>query len=207
MLSTLCMTFRYTFAVRGFYEAPAKAFPTRMGCVQSDMFRLDLTKDEASGGASLQDFHGAFLQSPVFQLELWLLTWVGTVTKETTTDDHLLQVASGDKSSFGPWTSWATDGRREKPISASSDPSSACTIMRCYAADKPFCDTWWAMEKTAESPHPELVFGTALKLPKEASTTTLLTMKLMDPLHRLYSRVLLASAKAKLMEARHGKAD
>jgi hypothetical protein len=176
------------------------AFPTRMGCKQSDMFRIHLTEPEEADGVTLQDYHAAFLQSPFFQMELFFLSFVGTLTKETTSRDHLLAVAQGEKSSFGPWTTWAVEGSRQKPISASSDPVSACVLMRCFVAGKPFCDTWWAIEKTADCAHAELVFGTAMKLPNSSAPLTKLLVQVLDPFHRLYSRILLASAKAKLLE-------
>jgi hypothetical protein len=207
MLSTLWRTLRYTFAVRGHYSTPSASFPIRMGCKQSDMFRLGVTESESADGVTLRDFHAAFLSSPLFRTELWILSKIGAAHPEMTSHEHLLDVASGEKSSFGPWTSWAVNGSREKAVTAQSDPASACVVMRCYVSQKPFCDTWWAVEKTLDNKLPELVFGTAMKLPKSEKgwSITSLQLTVLDPVHRLYSRILLASAKATLLDQQRRK--
>jgi hypothetical protein len=203
-LSTLWTTLRYTFAVRGYYETPSSSFPTRMGCKRSDMFRLSVTESEsADSPITLQEFHAAFLSSPVFRTELWMHSMIGVGNSETTSDAHAKDVASGEKSSFGPWTSWARDGSHEKKLTPQSDPTSACVVMRCYISGKPLCDTWWAVEKTVDNELPELVFGTAMKAPydgTDGSFMSSLLVKVLDPFHRLYSRILLASAKATLLD-------
>ena len=204
MLSTLWTTLRYTFAVRGYYAAPLSSFATRMGCKRSDMFRVSVTEAEsADGTVTLQEFHAAFLSSPAFRNELQIFSMMGLAGPETTSNGHAIDVASGEKSSFGPWTAWAVDGSREKAVTAQSDPASACVIMRCYISGKPFCDTWWAVEKTSDNELPELVFGTAMKAPYDGSKGNFMSsllVKVLDPFHRLYSRILLASAKATLLD-------
>jgi hypothetical protein len=174
-----------------------------MGCKKSDMFRVSVTEAEsADGTVTLQEFHAAFLSSPVFRNELWILSKMGVADPEMTSTGHVADVASGEKSSFGPWTAWAVDGSREKAVTAQSDPASACVVMRCYISGKPFCDTWWAVEKTPENDLPELVFGTAMKAPYDGkgSSMSSLLVKVLHPFHRLYSRILLASAKATLLD-------
>jgi hypothetical protein len=204
MLSTLWTTLRYTFAVRGYYAAPLSSFPTRMGCKQSDMFRLSVTESEsADSPITLQEFHAAFLTSPAFRNELRIFSITGLADVEMTSPAHAKDVASGEKSSFGPWTAWAVDGSRQKALTPQSDPASACVVMRCYIAGKPFCDTWWAVEKTVDNELPELVFGTAMKAPFDGANggfMSSLLVKVLDPFHRLYSRILLASAKATLLD-------
>jgi hypothetical protein len=201
MLSTLWTTLRYTFAVRGYYATPVSSFPTRMGCKSSDMFRVSVTESESADGITLQEFHAAFLSSPVFRTELRMLSMMGAADPELTSKSHI-DVASGEKSTFGPWTSWAVDGSREKAVTAQSDPASACVVMRCYISGKPFCDTWWAVEKTPDNKLPELVFGTAMKAPYDGkgSFMSSLLLAVLDPFHRLYSRILLASAKAAFLD-------
>jgi hypothetical protein len=204
MFSTLWTTLRYTFAVRGYYATPLSSFPMRMGCKRSDMFRVSVTESEsAETSITLQEFQEAFLCSPVFRTELWMLSMMGVADPETTSDGNAIDVASGEKSTFGPWTAWAVDGSREKAVTAQSLPSSACVVMRCYISGKPFCDTWWAVEKTLDNKLPELVFGTAMKAPydgEKGNFMSSLLVAVLDPFHRLYSRILLASAKATLLD-------
>jgi hypothetical protein len=173
----------------------------RMGCKRSDMFRVSVTESESADGITLQEFHAAFLSSTVFRTELRMLSMMGAADPDITSKGHI-DVASGEKSSFGPWTSWAVDGSREKAVTAQSDPTSACVVMRCYISGKPFCDTWWAVEKTPDNELPELVFGTAMKAPYDGkgSFMSSLLFAVVDPFHRLYSRILLASAKAALLD-------
>jgi hypothetical protein len=193
MFSTMFKTLKTAFSVRGYQSTPESAFPVRMGSKDSDMFRIAITDDELASGVSLSDFHAAFLSSPIFQMELWLLSKFTTIDTATTTREHLHQVATGETSNFGPWTAWAVEGSRNGQVTSRSDPTSRCQIMRCYIKDKAFCDTWWSVEKQKDSRYPELVFGTSLK---EKSLVT----NLLDPFHRLYSRLLIASAKVTLMD-------
>jgi hypothetical protein len=200
------------------------------------MFRIAILNGSApddeyfSDGISLSEYHAAFLCSPVFQMELWLLTRLGIVSNIdpiTTSIQHLQGVATGDHSSFGPWTTWAVEGNRSRPITvsssnsdigtdtksntASSKPVSSipeaapCVIMRCRTRHGPFCDTWWALEfddatgtnqeQQQQNCHPQLVFGTALIGSSHHSMFTWI----MTPLHRFYSRLLLANCKANLV--------
>jgi hypothetical protein len=194
MFSTIFKTLKTVFMVRGFKSTLESAFPVRMGSKDSDMFRIAITDDELVSGVSLSDFHAAFLSSPIFQMELWLLSKITTIDTATTTREHLHQVATGEMSTFGLWTAWAVEGNRNGQVTRRSDPTSRCQIMRCYIKGKPFCDTWWSVEKRKDSQYPELVFGTSFI--KERSLAT----NLLDPLHRLYSRLLIASAKVTLID-------
>jgi len=235
MFSKVLLTFRYLVSVKGYHSVPANSFPARMGCASSDRFTVTLTEAEYAGGVSLAEFHAAFLCSPVFQMELWILSKV--LQREdfdavTIQPRHLRDVALGERSRVGPWTAWAVDGNRTRAVSStttttstattpstssssSSNNKPACQIMQCRIHNKPFCETWWAVEleeEPAVAPalsvvvrHPQLVFGTAL-IPSndennESSSMSFrrLLTKAMTPLHRLYSRLLLASAKATLV--------
>jgi hypothetical protein len=194
MFWTMFKTLKTASRVRGFKSAPESAFPVRMGSKESDMFRIAITDDELASGVSLSDFHAAFLSSPIFQTELWLLSKFTTIDTATTTREHLNQVATGDMSTFGLWTAWAVEGSRNGQVTSRSDPTSRCQIMRCYIRGKPFCDTWWSVEKQKDSRYPELVFGTSFVKEKSLATN------LLDPFHRLYSRLLIASAKVTLID-------
>jgi hypothetical protein len=214
------------FHIKGYHTIPETSFPYRMGCINSDMFRITLHLDKNEyfpDGISLSEYHAAFLCSPIFQLELWLLTKLGIGTNIdpiTTTQKHLQGVATGDHSSFGPWTTWAVHGSRSRPIvsvsnsniinvisDAKSDSVTPCVIMRCRTKHGPFCDTWWALELEDETMllndpsqkrynrNPQLVFGTSLLKDNHNS----LLGRIMTPLHRFYSRLLLANCKATLV--------
>jgi len=212
MLSKLLKTFKYAFSVKGFHSVPESSFVARMGCAASDKFTIELTETEYSGGVSLAEFHAAFLCSPVFQTELWILSKFGQVDAESLKPSHLTNVAMGDRSCLGPWTAWAVDGKRTQAVSTTSGDDSttkikpACQIMRARFKGKPFCDTWWSVELQDASStggdalrHPQLVFGTAMIQSDDDSTMVRLITKVLDPLHRMYSRILLASAKANLV--------
>eukprot|EP00339_Tiarina_fusa_P018807 CAMPEP_0117024460 /NCGR_PEP_ID=MMETSP0472-20121206/18167_1 /TAXON_ID=693140 ORGANISM="Tiarina fusus, Strain LIS" /NCGR_SAMPLE_ID=MMETSP0472 /ASSEMBLY_ACC=CAM_ASM_000603 /LENGTH=203 /DNA_ID=CAMNT_0004730905 /DNA_START=58 /DNA_END=669 /DNA_ORIENTATION=- len=183
---------KHAFQVRGYKKVPATSFPYQMGATNSDMFRVDVDHP-----TSLAEFHAAFLSSPLFQLEILLLSYVTKMDPKVRTPECIFGVATGEYSTYGPWSAWAVDGVKGQSISAASTGknASSCQIMRCHVNGKAFCDTWWAVEKTAESETPELVFGTALKKSHWSST-------LLDPVHRIYSRLLLGSAKFKLLEMR-----
>jgi hypothetical protein len=169
-----------------------------MGSKHSDMFRIEITNEELASGVSLSDFHAAFLTSPIFQTELWMMSKCTTFDTATTTREHLNQVATGDMSTFGPWTAWAVEGSRNGQVTSRSDPTSRCQIMRCYIKGKPFCDTWWSVEKQKDCRYPELVFGTSLS--KNNNNNDSMLAIIMYPFHRLYSRLLIASAKVTLID-------
>jgi len=241
LFSKLVKTFRYAFSVQGYSTISESSFPARMGCRAegTDKFTIPLTEAEYSGGVSLAEFHAAFLCSPIFSTELWILSKLGLVEPESLQSSHLMNVAMGDRSCLGPWTAWALDGNRIRPISSTpitttttnsatesegatkkKDPVVPCQIMRARFHGKPFCDTWWAVELADDEQvssssstagervrHPQLVFGTYMihssQDDDDSSTTgvarSILFKVVLDPLHRLYSRILLASAKATLV--------
>lgn len=189
MFSMIYKTLQYSLQVRGYRSAPFDSFPARRGCNNSDMFCVTVTDDEFPGGVSLSQYQAAFLCSPLFQAELWLLSCLGYADPSTTTPKQLQQVAQGEKCSFGPWTSRAVEGNRnqvarqklhrsngksesEKELNPAVEPPSAsssfsaCQIMRCLVSGKEFCDTWWAVGSCdALDGAPELVLGTSIILP------------------------------------------
>ena len=102
---------------------PPSSFVARQGGQDtSDMFRLTwgtTTHKDKEEPISLQDYHEAFLTSPVFQMELFLLSslpfpnntknktdWVSTMRQRS----HLKAVAQGKETTMGPWTVRATEG-------------------------------------------------------------------------------------------------
>lgn len=105
--------------------------------------------------------------------------------------------------------------------SATTTTVSACQIMQCEPngpKSRPFCHTWWAVEATSrntsgnvstDSIVTELVFGTHLidhrNNEDNRNNTTIFDrvepffIKVLDPIHRLYSRLLLSNAKVTLL--------
>lgn len=190
MLSNIRRTIKNAFYVKGYYEAPPDSFPSRAGCQSTDMFRVPVNKSEAANGVSLADFQAAFLLSPLFQLELWILSKL--MPTETLTRERLIAVARGEETRFAGWRNLAAEGDRQRAITTATEPTAVCQIMRCQINEKPFCDTWWAVERSQDET--ELVFGTAIIF----SGRKPLALSILDPVHRIYSRMLLASAKATL---------
>jgi hypothetical protein len=233
MAQSLCLILKYAlWNVRGHTSITPSSFPHRMGCTNSDMFRIGVSATEVLpfvGGITLADFHAAFLTSPLFKLELWLLSMSGYANKDTVDDAHLHAVAKGEEHNFGPWSAFAIEGNRQFPFlfpssvtsgdetinemaSARKEAESCTIIMRSqFPKDRPFCDTWWAIERPLEErdlifddrQHIELAFGTALIAGRNGAVPSLsssLLIRMTTPLHRLYSRFLLASAKARLVK-------
>ena len=128
----------YTLSVRGYMTAPSSSFVMRRKsegksqAFESDMFRIDVTQKELAHGVTLQDFQAAFLTSPLFRLELWILRMAGAADAETTTPSHLENVAQGNERGFGPWIALANEMKRDVLISEKSSGTSACRIMRAY---------------------------------------------------------------------------
>ena len=153
------------------------------------MFRVTVRKDElvSQRDLTLADYHYAFLTSRLFTLELSILQGVGLASPETTTREHLREVADGTAQSFALWSVKFQE----------SSATSSEILMRASTPDqKPFCDTWWMIDhKKKDGDYCELVFGTALIAERESWIVWAAT-----PLHRLYSRLLLASAKESLLQ-------
>ncbi|KAL3940612.1 MAG: hypothetical protein SGARI_000901 [Bacillariaceae sp.] len=117
------------------------------------------------------------------------------------TKSHLENVASGKSTSFGPWKLAATISPEDDKIPVGT---TSTRIMTCIPnGDKPFCDTWWAVEKISGS-QVDLVFGSDVARYAEkdggGNGVTSWLVWALDPVHNLYSRLLLASATANLME-------
>ena len=205
---------KYLFHVKGSRTIPHSSFPYRMGCHDSDMYTISICYDEYfTHGISLSEYHAAFLCSPLFQIELWLLSKISTIDRITTTKDHLQSVALGDHSSFGPWTTWAIEGSRTQSILEASNGTTSlspketttqskfpCVIMRCRTNRGPFCDTWWALDIEDDphkhKPHLQMKFGTSLIGIHKSS----LMVQILTPFHDLYSRLLLSSCMATLVQ-------
>ena len=132
MLSTWLKTLEYVRLVRGYPHVSPTSFVAAQGGHQSDMFRLKWA-EENSAAISLPDFHLAFLMSPLFRIELFLLSTLQSSTwKETTRLSHLKAVAKGQQASVGPWTTIMNDGDTNATFSSTSPTGVAVTrIMQC----------------------------------------------------------------------------
>lgn len=132
--STWLKTLYFLRFVRGYGygKVSESSFVFRQGGNQSDMFRIVWGSDLKSK-VSLQDYHKAFLTSPLFKIELFLLSIVqGASTRATTRTAHLEAVARGDEKSVGPWTLHAVEGDPAYEFDTKT-PSGTCRsrIMRC----------------------------------------------------------------------------
>lgn len=131
MLSTWLKTLECLRSVRGYRKVSPSSFVASQGGQASDMFRLSWKHDETA--LALKDYHAAFLTSPLFQVELWLLSAVqrSAAWRTTTSPDHVEAVVQGQEKSVGPWTLHAVDGDSDAQFSPTSPPASATRIMQC----------------------------------------------------------------------------
>lgn len=191
-MASLLNIMRYSISVRGFFRTPDASLIARKTGRKSDMFRLSVHLHELTPAIppTFPDYFFAFLTSPLFSIELSILQGLGMTKKETCEFDHLRKVSIGQEATFGLW----------RHFDHETDPASTTTIMRAMTPQGiPFCDSWWSLEIVNETEY-DLVFGTALIYGHNSWLAYVA-----DPLHRLYSRLLLASAKEKLLRSIRGK--
>jgi hypothetical protein len=143
MLSTWWKTLQYARWVRGYDRASASTLIARVGGAQSDMFRLTLPKDHTN--VSLADFHAAFLTSPLFQMELWILS-TAQGGGDTFQRSHLEAVAQGDKGSVGPWRHHTMEGDVQAKLSSQLPGTAVTRIMRAHVRGK--CAAAWRLQNT-----------------------------------------------------------
>ena len=131
---------------------------------------------------TLEDFITAFFSTPIFKLERLLLRiFVGAKT----TEEDVAALASGEASSFA---TWETEKRNQTQIS--------------LAVHNSPIRTWLKVEPKPETSTTQLYFGSAV-LPtlKDHSGRPKLGVFIcaLMGFHMLYSRILLWSAKRRLM--------
>lgn len=175
-------TFRYVLQVRRVAPSP------------SDAFAIPFDRS-----VTLQEFHTAFLFSPVFQTELFLLQMLNIVAPVS--NQQLSQVGTAKHDQFALWRTIVRrlDGRTTMMMKECLDKSTkriyearnTIVVMRCYTPS-PFCDTWWSIE--SNDGMLSLQFGTTMLGAYSSSWI----VAALDPFHQLYSRILLASAKETL---------
>eukprot|EP00934_Nitzschia_sp_Nitz4_P004362 Nitzschia sp. Nitz4//scaffold22_size323478//40623//41357//NITZ4_000501-RA/size323478-augustus-gene-0.223-mRNA-1//-1//CDS//3329542917//4352//frame0 len=191
-------TVQYAWHVEGFRYAPSSTLIARQGTKGSDSFRISLPNDQPSP-VSLQSFQLAFLTSPLFALERLILRLVLPRSEwPTLTTAHMHTVAQGAATKFGLWEDRSSEGDLKAMIP--TEQTSATRIMRASMPDGkggwiPFVDTWWCVEMNPTNESVDFVFGSALHSLEDPKKKDWLLEAAM-PLHVMYSRLLLACARA-----------
>jgi hypothetical protein len=151
----------------------------------TDAGYVDCYTATVSRGVSHAEFVETFYTGAVFKLERWLLT---LVVARPSTDEEAKELASGSRADFAAWRveDRAADqllmcdigGRTRSWLMVSADPGGAATRLYFGSAVVP------ARRPTAGKPRMGIVFAALLRF------------------HKLYSRVLLAAAHARLAQSR-----
>jgi hypothetical protein len=140
---------------------------------------------EVRGGVSHAKYVEAFYTSSVFKLERLILKWF---VDKPSTDAEARELAAGRRNAFAAWT---VEGR-------AADQLLMCDYLRRTRS--------WLMVVpcgSKESPMTRLHFGSAIVpvIDKSTGRSTLgWPFKLLLGFHKLYSRVLLSSARTRLAE-------
>lgn len=143
----------------------------------------DSYRTEISGHISLEDFVFGFYTTALFRLERFILTW--TVQKPSN-DQQARDLIEGKTNKFAAWT---IENRRQNEL------------LMCDMLER--TRSWFMVNQigTKENPRTQLYFGTgispATKGKAEKSSIGLFFIALL-PFHKLYSVLLLYSAKMKL---------
>lgn len=137
----------------------------------TDCFSSDVGKV-----VTLEQFVYAFYTGFVFRLERLVLKWL---VSKPSTDEAASQVAAGTR---GDFAAWAVENRSENQL--------LMTDFRGQTRS-------WFMVEPVDSDHTRLYFGSAVMARRQAGERAGkpgLTYRLLLPMHRVYSRVLLAAA-------------
>jgi hypothetical protein len=138
---------------------------------------------EIAGHISLEDFVFGFYTTALFRLERFILTW--TVQKPSD-DKQAKDLMEGKTNKFAAWT---VEGRRQNEL------------LMCDMLER--TRSWFMVKQigTKEDPRTQLYFGTGISAAKkgkaEKSSLGLFFIALL-PFHKIYSVLLLYSAKIKL---------
>ena len=179
----------------------------------TDAFYLTLSDAEEGPGVTLSEYHEAFLTCPLFSIELAALRLLGLATADSTSPEHLSRVARGQETSFALWT--------EVQRSTGDEDNGPVGVEEGVVMSNGFERTWWGVDKDDHG-RARLIFGTGLEpagpapqqdsvldreapdpqpLPQPLPLPPLI-LRLIAPLHRLYSRVLLVAAKNHMVRRR-----
>eukprot|EP00934_Nitzschia_sp_Nitz4_P004647 Nitzschia sp. Nitz4//scaffold22_size323478//41749//42501//NITZ4_000502-RA/size323478-augustus-gene-0.224-mRNA-1//-1//CDS//3329542920//4637//frame0 len=204
-LRVVCKTLQYAWLVHGTRHAPPSTFVIRHGCAEdSDMYRISLPYQDppTANAATLQSYQLAFLTSPLFGTERVILhLFLPREKWFTLHNPHMHAVASGEATEFGLWVDLASEGDAFGLPRAERGSSSATRVMRASMPIGrgrwvPIVDSWWSVECNPETQSVDLIFGSALIQENEHFRIPNWLVGCFLPFHGLYSRLLLACARA-----------
>ena len=155
-------------------DALLNSYALTDGCY-TDCFGADV-----EGTIELPDFVGAFYVTRIFKLERLILRLFASISS---TDEEAHQVASGDVDRFA---AWHVEGRTERQL------------LMCDNSGR--TRSWFAVEQIDGGSSTRLFFGSAVVPPKDAKPGDGLgvVFNALLGFHKLYSRLLLASARRRL---------
>jgi hypothetical protein len=145
----------------------------KMKNCHTDCFSVEIDKS-----VCFEKYAYAFLTSPIFKLERWILK---LILLRPSTDQQALRLAQGDSSQFAAWH-----------VKAQNDQQ---LLMSDFSGKTRF---WIMAEQNTESEKTMLYFGSAVLPNKDGIMSKSIWFALMMQFHKLYSSVLLWSAKSKL---------
>jgi hypothetical protein len=127
---------------------------------------------------SLAEYTIAFLTSPVFKIERWILK---LALKKPSTDEQAHQLANNTKSGFAAWN---VEQRDEKQL-----------LMSDFSGKTRF---WIMVEQDKKLGRTKLFFGSAVLPNTQGVLPKTFWFALMMQFHKFYSIILLQSAKSNM---------
>lgn len=145
----------------------------------------DCFTTEIVGVVTQAQFVSAFYTTWVFKLERWILSWA---VSKPSTDAQAAQLAAGSIDAFAAWT---LEGRSENQL------------LMCDFHGR--TRSWLMVAPGADGTNTRLYFGSAV-VPKKGRTTDESRMgfvfRALLGFHKVYSIVLLAAARSRLLKRR-----
>lgn len=163
--------------VPGIKSTPAPAEALHAGYARAGAY-TDCFSTELPGHVTRAQFVEAFYTTWIFKLERWILAWA---VARPSTDDDARELAAGVRDRFAAWT----------VESRATDQLLMCDYLKHTRS--------WLMVAACVldgQPATRLYFGSVVV------PVTRLPYKLLLGFHRLYSRVLLSSARTRLAKLR-----
>lgn len=150
-----------------------KTYAHIKGC-HTDCFSTEIQKH-----IDLQQYIAGFLTSPIFKIERWILS---VALQKLSTDQEASLLAENKVDQF---SAWGVEARNDNQL-----------LMADYSNKTRF---WIMIEKSVEKETTKLHFGSAVLPNKEGVMPKAIWFRVLMKLHKLYSIILLWSAKSKLM--------
>jgi hypothetical protein len=163
------------FSVRQ-QELPKKSFLcayAKGSSCHTDCFTIEIERL-----VSLVEYTIAFLTSPVFKIERWILK---LAFKKPSTDEQAHQLANNTTPGFAAWN---VEQRDERQL-----------LMSDFSGKTRF---WIMVEQDTKLGKTKLFFGSAVLPNKEGTLPKTLWFALMMQFHKFYSIILLRSAKSNM---------